>query len=117
MEFRQHISFVDQVGQSIRVDAHLAAMLLDPSGDLLQQLEPQGRFAIATEYDLIIGAGVTYTLNDLFRLRALIQGQIVFMELVPALGLGTKPANQGAAVCNVEIQTVADSIGDLRHCV
>jgi len=82
---------------------------------LQQHLEPQGGLAEAAEDDLLVFRGVADGSDDLFRLRPVIQVQVVVVHhRAPGPVLGAEAALQGAAVGDVEVEAVADGVGMVR---
>ena len=114
-QFGQHVSLVDQVGQAVRVDPHSAALFLDPGGDLLEHLEPQGGFAISAKNDFLVLGWITDTVDDLLHLGTMIQCQVEIVYLEHALGFRAKRTHQGTAVRYIQVQVFANWVGNLLH--
>jgi len=101
-----------QVGLAVAVDPDFAAALFEPGRHVLEQLQAQQRFAVAAEDHFVITARIADRLFDFFGAWFVLEEQFMAFDN-EILEFGAEDTVIGAAVGDIQIQRVADLIGDL----
>ena len=111
-QFGKDVATVDEIGLAVGIDPHPDRFLFKPPGNLRDQIEAQQRFAVAAEDYLMISGGIADGPFDLGGVRLVVE-----FEGVPLDGevaeFGAEGTGVGAAVGDIEVERVADAVGDL----